>query len=75
MAHLFKFTEVGQPTKNAKRFIDRTLIGKKPAKVLGVNFYQKKEGQHELVGFQAIYSIKNIKKEGHKNLLADANTV
>ena len=43
MAHVFKFIEVGQATKNGKRFIDRTLIGNKPAKVLGVNFYQKKQ--------------------------------
>lgn len=73
MAHLFKFNEVGQATKNGKRFIDRTLIGKNPAKIVGVNFFEKKDGLHELLGIQGIYLIKTIKKEGQKNLLADPN--
>ena len=62
-------------TKNGKRFIDRTLIGKQPAKIIGVNFFEKKDGQHELFGIQAIYLIKTSKKEGQKNLLADPNLV
>ena len=75
MAHLFKFSEVGQATKNGKRFIDRSMIGKNLAKVIGVSFFQKKDGQHELLGIQAIYLVKTIKKEAQKNLLADPNIV
>jgi len=49
------------------------LIGKNPAKIVGVNFFEKKDGLHELLGIQGIYLIKTIKKEGQKNLLADPN--
>jgi hypothetical protein len=43
MAHAFRFIEVGEATKAGKRFIDRTAIGKRSAKIVGVTFYQKKE--------------------------------
>ncbi len=45
MAHAFRFVEVGEATKAGKRFIDRTAIGKRPAKIVGVTFYQNKEGE------------------------------
>jgi hypothetical protein len=39
MAHLFRFTEIGEATKIGKRFIDRSAIGKKSAKIIAISFY------------------------------------
>lgn len=39
MAHLFNFAEVGEGTKEGKRFIDRPVIGKKAAKIIGICYY------------------------------------
>ena len=39
MAHNYKFNEVGEATKAGKRFIDRSAIGKRPAKIVAVTFY------------------------------------
>lgn len=66
---------MGEGTKNGKRFIDRPMIGKRIAKIVGVNFFERKDGQHELLGIQAVYLIQNSKKEGPKNILADLNSV
>ena len=71
MPHTFKFNEVGEATKAGKRFIDRTAIGKRAAKIIGVIYYQKKDGENELMGLQAIYMSGTVKKKGHLNVLAD----
>lgn len=42
MAHLYRFAEIGDATKAGKRFIDRPLIGKRPAKIVGMSFYESK---------------------------------
>ena len=39
MAHLYKFNEVGEGTKNGKRFIDRAIVGKRTAKIVAVTFF------------------------------------
>lgn len=39
MAHLFRFAEIGEATKDGKRFIDRNPIGKKVAKIVGVTYF------------------------------------
>ena len=36
--HVFKFTEVGEATKTGKRFIDRGMIGRKAARIIGIAF-------------------------------------
>ena len=34
-------------------------------------FYQKKDGENELMGLQAIYMSGTVKKKGNLNVLAD----
>lgn len=75
MPHTFKFNEVGQATKAGKRFIDRTAIGKRPAKIIGVVYYQKKDGDNQLMGLQGIYMSGTIKKKGNLNVLADISSL
>lgn len=75
MTHNFRFNEVGEATKAGKRFIDSTAIGKRPAKIVGITFYQKKEGQNELVGLQAMYMIGDTKKKGLLNVLMSIEQV
>ena len=45
MPHTFKYGEIGDATKAGKRFIDRNAIGKRAAKIVGVVYYQKKDGE------------------------------
>jgi hypothetical protein len=72
MAHLFRFAEIGDATKAGKRFIDRTAIGKKAAKIIAISFYESKETQ-KLLGLKATYLIGKSQKEGNKNILSDSN--
>ena len=71
MPHTYKFNEIGEATKAGKRFIDRTAVGKRPAKIIGVIYYQRKDGENQLMGLQAIYMSGTVKKKGLLNVLAD----
>lgn len=42
MAHLYRFSEIGDATKAGKRFIDRNVIGKRAAKIIAISFYESK---------------------------------
>ena len=75
MAHTYKSNEVGEATKAGKRFIDRSAIGKRPAKIIGATFYERKDGEHELMGLQVTYLVGSISKKGSLNVLADISTL
>ena len=71
MPHTFKANQIGEATKAGKRFIDRNAVGKRAAKIIGVVYYQKKDGEKQLMGLQAIYMSGTVKKKGNLNVLAD----
>lgn len=73
MAHSYPFSEIGEATKAGKRFIDRSAIGKKHAKIIEITFFEKKEGEKELLGLQATYLVGHTKKKGLLNILYDAS--
>lgn len=74
--HLYKHEEIGKVSKNGRRFSDRPKIGKNPAKIISIDFYESKEGTCNFVGFQASYETKASIKKGPLNMIVELkNTV
>ena len=38
--HMFKHEELGIMTRQGKRFSDRAAVGKKPAQIVGISYYE-----------------------------------
>ena len=40
--HLYKHEEIGKVSRSGRRFTDRPKIGKNPAKIVAIDFYESK---------------------------------
>jgi hypothetical protein len=55
---------MGKNTRRGKIFNDRSIIGKKSAKIIEIKLY---ENRTQFLGFQATYLIGENKKKGYIN--------
>lgn len=52
LEHHFEFVEIGTVNKRSEKFNDRKLLGKRSAKIVGVELY---ENRMQLLGFKFTY--------------------